>query len=158
MIQEERATVSSITGDRAEHARRSAPPLSTAGTTRWSLVAGLELAVVEVNAYVVVVEVGGEHDLAHCEETKRLLLRLVDAYDVVIIDLSTALFIDSSFIVNLEHAATAARARGTRFRVHLGAASTCIRRTLEITTAFRATEQAHETPFYFDPGAVISKG
>jgi anti-anti-sigma factor len=70
----------------------------------------------------VVVEVLGEHDLATKTETWELLSSLVDANELVVVDVTEAQFIDSSFINNLINADSAARARGSQFTLQLGTA------------------------------------
>lgn len=66
-----------------------------------------------------VVELRGEYDLATRAGMHVLLGELVDANDLVVVDLSAARFVDSSFLHNLVQADRRARARGARFRVQL---------------------------------------
>lgn len=50
-----------------------------------------------------VVEIVGEHDLASHNTIRDLFLRLVAAKDLLVVDLSEATFIDSSFLRVFDH-------------------------------------------------------
>ena len=73
---------------------------------------------------VAVVACTGEHDLTTKDETGRLLRLLVAENDLVVVDVSQAQFIDSSFVNNLLKADRLARERGTAFRLQLATAPT----------------------------------
>ena len=69
-----------------------------------------------------VVALRGEHDLTTNHEIADLLAREVSNNDIVVVDVSDALFIDSSFLHNLVRADRDARARGSRFVLQMGTA------------------------------------
>ena len=91
-----------------------------------------ELKVLQPRRGMAVVEVLGEHDLATRYETAALFDRLVAANDVVVIDVSEALFIDSTFLNNLVKAQRAARERGNTVLLQVGT-EPAVRRILEIS-------------------------
>jgi len=64
-----------------------------------------------------VVECRGELDLATKDEMESLLRRLLYEFELVVVDVSQAQFIDSSFIHNLFMADSLARDQGRPFRV-----------------------------------------
>jgi anti-anti-sigma factor len=66
-----------------------------------------------------VLELHGEYDLVTRGRIDALLTGLVEANDVVVVDLSETSFVDSSFLHNLVQGDRRARARGSRFRVQL---------------------------------------
>jgi len=79
-----------------------------------------------------VVELQGEHDLDTRDELHELLARLVEQHDLVVVDVSQALFIDSSVLGNLARAHRQAGERGSCFRIQLGTAP-IVRKALEIS-------------------------
>ena len=79
-----------------------------------------------------VVELRGEHDLASRSEIRELFASVVEANDLVVVDVSEAAFIDSSMLHNLASAHRLAQSRGSRFRLQLGTAPV-VRRALEIS-------------------------
>jgi anti-sigma B factor antagonist len=81
---------------------------------------------------VVVVVLGGEHDLASAPELEHTLGRCLDAFPHVIVDLSAATYIDSSTIGALLDAKRRADDGGHRFNLVLGTAPV-VERILEIT-------------------------
>ena len=89
----------------------------------------------------VVVECTGEHDLATSESLGRLLTELVATNDLVVIDVSDAEFIDSSFLHNLVKADRLARPRGTRLRLQFGTAPVVVR-ALEMSGILNRIEHA----------------
>ncbi len=82
-----------------------------------------------------VVEVSGEHDLATREAVHELLTGLVEENAVVVVDLTEATFIDSSFLYCLVEAHKCARRRGSQLRVRVGE-STAVRRALETSNLY----------------------
>jgi anti-anti-sigma factor len=66
---------------------------------------------------VAVIELVGEHDLTTAEETSELLARLVNENDLVIVDLCSATFIDSSVLSYLVKADRQATERGHALRL-----------------------------------------
>ena len=80
----------------------------------------------------VVVECMGEHDSASKEELGRLFSELVRENDLVVVDVSEAAFIDSSFLNNLVVADRLARQRGSRLRLQHGT-SLIVMRALEVS-------------------------
>ena len=83
----------------------------------------------------VVVDVSGEHDLATREAVQELLIGLVEENAVVVVDLTEATFIDSSFLYCLVEAHKCARRRGSQLRVRVGE-STAVRRALEVSNLY----------------------
>ena len=79
-----------------------------------------------------VVELTGEHDLYSKDAMRALLTELVEANDLVVVDLSEAEFIDSSLIHNLASVDQLARNRGSHFRIQLHTAA-IVEKALEIT-------------------------
>jgi anti-anti-sigma factor len=102
----------------------------------------MELADVLVTAprdAVALVELKGEHDYATSSELGSLLESLVDENELVVVDVSHALFIDSSVITNLLQASRASSSRAHRFRLHIGTAP-LVGRVLEISGALQLIE------------------
>ncbi len=91
-----------------------------------------ELKVLQPSPNTAVVEVLGEHDLSTRDETAELFARLVAENDLVVIDISDAHFIDSSFLNNLVKAQRAARERERTVLLQVGT-HPAVRRMLEIT-------------------------
>ena len=81
---------------------------------------------------VAVVECRGEHDLSTRGELAALLKQLLADSDLLVIDVSEATFIDSSFINNLYIANGFARAHDSQFRIQY-AAGPNVYRVLEIS-------------------------
>jgi anti-anti-sigma factor len=81
---------------------------------------------------VAVVEALGEHDLATRDETAELLARLVAENQLVVVDISETLFIDSCFLNNLAKAQRAAKERGNIVVLQVGT-ETIVQKVLEIT-------------------------
>jgi anti-anti-sigma factor len=91
-----------------------------------------DLEVLHPRPGVAVVECTGEHDLTSKDEFERLLSGLVVGNGLVVVDVSEAKFIDSSFIHNLVKADGLARQRGSRFRLQHGT-ELIVRRALEVS-------------------------
>jgi anti-anti-sigma regulatory factor len=68
---------------------------------------------------VAVVSFTGEHDLATCDTTRRLLTGLIDENRLVVADFSRASFVDGSIVDVLRDAGRHARERGSGFRLQL---------------------------------------
>ena len=67
-----------------------------------------------------VVVLRGDHDISRATELDELLTSLVATHELVVVDLSTTEFIDSSVISALVRAKNAAARQRRRFRVQLG--------------------------------------
>ena len=91
-----------------------------------------DLNLLRPRAGTAVVELHGEHDLATRSEIRDLFTSLVETNDLVIIDVTDALFIDSSFLHNLANAHRLAQSRGSHLRLQLGTAP-IVRTALEIS-------------------------
>jgi len=89
----------------------------------------------------VVVELEGEHDLATSEQLRQLIRGLVEMNELVVIDVTNVLFVDSSVIKIFFEADRLARRDGKRLRLQVGTAFV-IRRVLEISGALEALETA----------------
>ena len=81
-----------------------------------------DVTVIEPRQGAAVVEVRGEHDLVSQPELNDLLTKQIACHELVVVDVSHAAFIDSSFIHGLLLANEAAALRGGTFRVQLGTA------------------------------------
>ena len=91
-----------------------------------------DLDVLRPRVGAAIVELHGEHDVATRTEVRELFTSLVEANDLVVIDVTNARFIDSSFLHNLADADRLARSRGSRLCLQLGTAS-IVRRALEVS-------------------------
>ena len=89
-----------------------------------------DLDVLRPRVGAAVIEVHGEHDIATKTEVRELFTSLVETNGLVVIDITDAQFIDSSFLHNLALADRLARSRGSRLRLQLGTA-TIVRTALE---------------------------
>jgi anti-anti-sigma factor len=88
--------------------------------------------VVHVDGGTAVVEILGEHDLATRDTIRDLFLRLVEANTLVVVDLSDATFVDSSFLSALVTAHKHAGEVGSRLRLQVGT-TPIVRKVLEIS-------------------------
>jgi anti-anti-sigma factor len=79
-----------------------------------------------------IVEIVGEHDLASRDTIQQLFLELVATNELVVIDISEATFIDSSFISAVIQAHKYAQERRTRLRLQLGTNQTILK-VIELT-------------------------
>ena len=91
---------------------------------------------------VTVVELLGEHDLLTKKQDELLLDELTTTQRVVVVDVSEATFIDSSFINLLFRASAAAAERGSSFRLQMGTAA-IVQRALEISGALDVLHFVH---------------
>jgi anti-anti-sigma factor len=97
--------------------------------------------VVRPRPAVAVVEYRGEQDLSTRTTTAGLLDRLVEENDVVVVDLSSADFIDSTFLHELLKADQQAKAQSKRLRLQIGTAA-IVERALEISGVLEIIEHA----------------
>jgi anti-sigma B factor antagonist len=79
-----------------------------------------------------VVELRGEQDIATSRQLHDVLTSLVEANELVVIDVSDAEFIDSTVIEGFMQAHKLAEARGSLVRLQMGTAP-IVRKALEIT-------------------------
>ena len=70
------------------------------------------------------IECRGEHDLLGQNRLESLLAHEISQNDLVVVDVTEADFIDSSFLHNLVKANELARRRGSRFVLQFGKTST----------------------------------
>lgn len=82
--------------------------------------------------HIAVVELHGEHDVATKDRLEHLLADEIAANDLVVIDVTDAEFVDSSFLHNLVKADRLARSRGSRFVLQMGTAR-IVRSAIEIS-------------------------
>jgi anti-anti-sigma factor len=94
--------------------------------------AGTDIEVLYPSPGTAVVECTGEHDMTTREDLDRLFGLLVAENDLVVIDVSEARFIDSSFVNNVLKADRLARQRDKTLRLQIGTAP-IVRRVLEIS-------------------------
>jgi anti-anti-sigma factor len=92
----------------------------------------VDITVVRPRPGAVVVECKGEHDLTTQNEVGELLASLVAENGLVVVDVSEAEFVDSSFLHNLVTAHRASRERGSRVLLQFGTAL-IVRRAFEIS-------------------------
>jgi anti-anti-sigma factor len=84
--------------------------------------------------YAAVVVLGGEHDLSSADEVQQTLDQSLTACDHLIVDLSTAEFIDSTIVALLLQTKKNATELDRKFNVVLGSALV-VERILEVTGA-----------------------
>jgi anti-anti-sigma regulatory factor len=89
----------------------------------------------------VVVKLFAEHDLIEEKHYEALFQRLVATNELVVVDLTQAVFIDSSFIATLFRAGKHARTCGTAFRIQIARESRAWR-ALSCTGALESLEVA----------------
>ncbi len=94
--------------------------------------AGTDIEVLYTSSGAAVVECTGEHDMTTREEVDRLFGLLVADNELVVIDVSEARFIDSSFVNNVLKADRLARQKAKVVRLQIGTAQ-IVRRVLEIS-------------------------
>jgi anti-sigma B factor antagonist len=91
-----------------------------------------DLEVLQPKAGAAVVVLQGEHDLATKEPLYQTLSSLLETHEVVVADLSSVLFIDSSILGVLVRADRGARDSGKHFRLQVGT-EPIVKRVLEIS-------------------------
>lgn len=101
-----------------------------------------DLEVLRPRAGAVVVVCTGEHDIATSRDLEQLLADLVAENDLVVVDVTRAAFIDSSFLHNIVKAERASRARGARLRLQVGT-DLIVARALEVSGILGRIEHAH---------------
>jgi anti-anti-sigma factor len=90
---------------------------------------------------VAVVECRGEHDLTTKAEMSELLERLLGENDLVVVDVSEAAFVDSSFLHALLEADRDARLREKRFRLQVGSAA-LVKKAIEYSRVLNSLDHA----------------
>jgi anti-anti-sigma factor len=100
-----------------------------------------EYDIIHPRPEAVVVALLGEHDLVTKGEMSALFADLIEANDLVVVDVSEARFIDSSFIHIFLVADRMARSLRKRFRLQLGTAP-IVRRALEVSGALDVLDVA----------------
>ena len=93
-----------------------------------------EYDIIHPRSGAVVVALLGEHDLVTKSEMSALVAELIEVNELVVVDVSEAKFIDSSFIHIFLMADRMARSLRSRFRLQLGTAP-IVRRALEVSGA-----------------------
>lgn len=101
-----------------------------------------DIAISRPGQGIVVIELLGDHDCTTETEVGALLAGHVSNNDIVVLDVSNALFIDSSLLHNLVLADRAASARDSRFVVQVGTAH--IGRLLEISGLLHDLTVVHD--------------
>jgi anti-anti-sigma factor len=91
----------------------------------------------------VVVELSGEHDLFTKEQVWALLSRLVRENEIVVVDVSSAEFIDSSCLHNLFRAHELAHQLERTLRLQVGTAPV-VHKALEVSGALDTLDIVHE--------------
>ena len=101
----------------------------------------LDVEVLEIRDGVVVAACHGEQDLATREPVGRLLTRLIEENDLVVVDVSDVSYVDASFLSNLLQADALCRSVGKRFRLQAGSAP-MVRKALEYSGVLERIEHA----------------
>ncbi len=94
-----------------------------------------DVQVEQLDSRTAVVTFVGEHDLMTAPAVEELLGSLIERNDLVVSDLSKALFVDSSLLHALVQADRKAKSQGHAFRLQLGTAP-IVRRAFEISGLF----------------------
>jgi len=100
-----------------------------------------DVAVSRPTESTTVIALQGEHDLATDREMAELLKSAISGSSLVVVDVTSAQFIDSSFLHNLVKANRGAEAHGSRFVLQMGTAP-IVRRVLEISGLLEELECA----------------
>ena len=100
-----------------------------------------DVEVIRVPPDVAVVALHGEHDVSTREEIRSLLSAEVSSNRLVIVDVTDADFIDSSFLHNLAKVDRLARNRGSRFVLQMGTAR-IVRSAIEVSGILGSIEWA----------------
>jgi len=90
---------------------------------------------------ITVIALHGEHDLATASEMCVLLDDAISGSNLVVVDVTSAQLIDSSFLHNLVKAHRGAQTRGSRFVLQMGTAP-IVRRALEVSGLLEELECA----------------
>jgi anti-anti-sigma factor len=101
--------------------------------------AGTDMEVLSPSPGAAVVECTGEHDMTTREEVDRLFGLLIAENELVVIDVSEARFIDSSFVNNILKADRLARQQEKLLRLQIGTLP-IVRRVLEISGVIEKLE------------------
>ena len=101
----------------------------------------LDVELLHPRERAVVVKCTGEHDLLTSPALEELLIELVASNDLVVIDVSEAEFIDSSFLHEIVKADRLARPGGTRVRLQVGSRS-IVKLALEVSGILGGIESA----------------
>ena len=92
------------------------------------------IGVERLDADVAVLELEGEHDLNTASQLRQQLDELLEQGHSIVVDLSTATFVDSSVLAALLRARQRAEEEGQRFAVAVPeAAGEGVRRVIEVT-------------------------
>ena len=100
------------------------------------------VVVVRPRAGEAVIECRGEHDLLGHSRLESLLAQEISQNDLVVVDVTEADFIDSSFLHDLVKANELARRQGRRFVLLFGQAST-VELALQLSGLLRTIEHVH---------------
>ncbi len=103
--------------------------------------ASVDIEVLYPRAGAAVVVLRGEHDVATKDEIGELLASLTAEHELLVVDVTHATFVDSSFLHNLVKAHRAAQKRGGRLRVQMGA-EPIVRRAFEVSGLLERLECA----------------
>ena len=90
---------------------------------------------------VAVIALHGEHDVVTEVQLEQLLSDEIEANGLVVVDVTNAEFVDSSFLHNLVKADRLARSHGSRFVLQMGTAR-IVRSAIEISGILQRLEWA----------------
>lgn len=90
---------------------------------------------------IAIIALHGEHDIVTKEQLAHLLSDEIAANELVVVDVTDADFVDSSFLHNLVKADRLACARGSRFVLQMGTAR-IVRSAIEISGLLQSLQWA----------------
>jgi anti-anti-sigma factor len=88
---------------------------------------------------IAVIALHGDHDTVTKEQLARLLAEEIAANELVVVDVTDADFVDSSFLHNLVKADRLATTRGSRFVLQMGTAR-IVRSAIEVSGLLHSLE------------------
>jgi anti-anti-sigma factor len=101
----------------------------------------IDVAVSSPRPRAAVIELKGEHDLTTRDELDDLVCSLVRVNDVVVVDITTAQFIDTSVLTTLLRGDRLARRHGKKLRLQTGI-TPVVRKALESSGVLQLVETA----------------
>lgn len=101
----------------------------------------VDVEVTRPSGGIAVLALQGEHDVVTKDQLAHLLAEEVAANDLVVVDVTEAEFVDSSFLHNLVKADRLARSRGSSFVLQMGTAR-IVRSAIEISGLLQSIEWA----------------
>lgn len=100
------------------------------------------VSVIHPSDHAVVIELKGDHDLATRSEVMALMNDALESRELLVIDLSEATFIDSSFIHSIVEINKSAKELDKHVRIQLGTTS-IVERALEASGVMAILDRVH---------------